>query len=395
MIDSGMTTSGSLDAARAFRRLRSVEFPWTAETTYLNNASIGPLPERTRRAIDAFTAKRTAPYQISDHDLATILADARNALARLINADTDEIALATNTSYGLNLAAAALPVAPGETVLVSDREFPANVYPWLQLRERGVRVELVPVTTEGFPDETLLLDRVRDPRVRLLAVSHVQFSNGYKVDLDALSAACREHDTYLVVDAIQALGQVPFDVKRTPVDVLACGCQKWLLSPWGSGFAYVRREIIERLRPPFAGWNSFAGTDDFSRLTTYDTTFQAGARRYEVGTLPFQDLTGVVQSVNLLLELGVERIAAYLDELRRPLVEAAADGAFELVSPTDGVHESAITCIRTAHPAESFHALRRAGVVSAFREGAIRLSPHCYNVIDEIERVVDILRGNA
>jgi selenocysteine lyase/cysteine desulfurase len=359
--DSNVGASAPSELAHAFVRLRNAEFPWTAEATYLNNASIGPLPERTRGVVDAFTAKRTAPYQLPDKELQGVLREARRTVARLLNADVEEIALATNTSFGLNIAATSLPIAPGETVLVSDKEFPANVYPWLLLRERGVDVELAPVSAEGWPSEGYLLERLRG--------------------------------TYLVVDAIQALGQVPLDVRQTPVDVLACGAQKWLLSPWGSGFVYVRRELIPTLKPVMAGWFSFEGTGDFSRLTEYNTTFLADARRFEAGTLPFQDVAGMAESIGMLLEFGIDRIAAYLRELRRPLLAAAAEGAIGLCSPTDEGHASSIVCVKTENVAESYHALRQAGVVGALREGSIRLSPHCYNTVDELERVVDILRG--
>ncbi len=376
-----------------FRRLRDTEFPWTAETTYLNNASIGPLPERTRRVIDAFTAKRAAPHLLRDRDLEAVLADARATAARFIKADVDEIALATNTSFGLNVAAGALPIKPGETVVVSDREFPANVYPWLMLEQRDVDVEIAPTSREGWPSEEYLMERLRDPRVRVLAISCVQFASGYRADLGRLGAACRENGTFLVVDAIQALGQMPFDVTETPVDILSAGAQKWLLSPWGSGFFYVRRELIERLQPALAGWMAFEGSDDFSHLTDYNPTFRHDARRFELVTLPFQDMAAMTESLKLLLELGADHIAAYLREVRRPLLEAAARGDLEITSPVDGVHESSIICVRTERLVESYHALKQAGVVGALREGSIRFSPHCYNTVEEMERVVEILRG--
>jgi len=217
-----------------FRALRAAEFPWTADTVYLNNASIGPIPERTRRALDEFTAKRTAPHLLPDRELQAGLQAARAAVARLLNAEPAEIALATNTSYGLNLAARALPLARGDVVVVSDREFPANVYPWLLLKKQGIQVELAPCTPEGWPDEDFLVERLHDPRVRVLAVSFVQFSNGYRADLARLGAACRANGTFLVVDGIQGVGSSVLDVRETPIDILACGGQKWLLSPWGS-----------------------------------------------------------------------------------------------------------------------------------------------------------------
>jgi cysteine desulfurase/selenocysteine lyase len=377
--------------ADRFAELRGVEFPWAADVTYLNNASIGPLPERTRQVLDAFTARRAQPHLLSDPELQRMLADARAAAARLINAHVDEIALAPNTTVGVNTAAGSLPVRPGETVLVSDREFPANVYPWLMLRERGIEVELARTTPEGWPDEEYLLERLRDPRVRVLAISHVQFSNGFRADLDALGAACRANGTYLVVDAIQGLGQCPLDVRRTPVDVVACGAQKWLLSPWGAGFVWVRRELIGELRPPMAGWMAFEGTDDFTQLTDYRTTYRADARRFEVGTLPFQEMHAMRVSLELLLELGIEHIAGYLRGLTQPLLDAAESGTYAVTSPTDETHRSAIVCVRTADVPATHRALREAGVICVMREGSIRLSPHWYNTAGEMERVREIL----
>ena len=374
-----------------FRALRAAEFPWTADTVYLNNAAVGPIPERTRRALDEFTAKRTAPHLLPDRELLAGLQAARAAVARLLNADPAEIALATNTSHGLNAAARALPLAPGDVVLVSDREFPANVYPWLLLRKRGVEVELAPCTPEGWPDEDYLVERLHDPRVRVLAISFVQFAHGFREDLARLGAACRANGTFLVVDGIQGIGNSVLDVRETPVDVLACGGQKWLLSPWGSGFVYVRRELITALEPAVTGWMAFEGTDDFSRLTEYNPTFRADARRFEMVTLPYQDFYGMTASVTLLAELGVEDIAQYTRALHEPVLRWADEHGVPVVSPRDDAHRSAIVCLAPPHPAEAYHALKRARVVCSLREGAIRLAPHCYNTMEEMERVLDVL----
>jgi selenocysteine lyase/cysteine desulfurase len=378
----------SLDA------LRAAEYPWADATTYLNHASIGPIPASTQHAIDAVEAGRREPARFVDRELLDVLRSARRAVADLIGAASGEIALAPNTSYGINVAAQSLPLGAGDCVLVPDGEFPANVYPWLLLRRRGVTVELVPRTPEGWPDEERLLERVAgDARVRAVAVSLVQFASGYRVDLDRLAAACRERGVFLVVDAIQALGQWPFDVRRTPVDLLACGAQKWLLGPWGSGFLYVRRELVRELSPAFAGWMAFRGTDDFTRLTDYDATFHDDARRFEMVTLPFQDMAGMTASVRLLLGIGVERIARHLRALREPLAAAAARGRFTVASPTDGAHDSGIWCVRPPDLQAALARLREARVICAVREGSIRLSPHWYNTMDEVARVAELLEA--
>ncbi len=227
--------------------------------------------------------------------------------------------------------------------------------------------------------------------MRVLAVSFVQFSNGYRADLKKLGAACRANGTYLVVDGIQGVGNSVLDVHETPVDILACGGQKWLLSPWGSGFVYVRKELIPTLEPTITGWMAFEGTDDFSRLTEYNPTFRADARRFEMITLPFQDFVGMTASLGLLLEIGVRDIAEVTRAAHEPVLRWAQDNGVRIVSSLEERHRSAILCVAPAKSAEAFHAVKRARIVCSLREGAIRLSPHVYNTLEEMEKVVEVL----
>ena len=383
--------SARAPASYDVRALREAEFPWADRCVYLNHASTGPLPQRARRAIEEFTAQRAAAFRLNDLRLQGVLNDARLRAARLIHADVGEIALTTNTSYGLNLAARMLPLEPDDVVLVSDGEFPANVFPWRQLADKGVRMELLPVTGDGWPDEALMLERMRDQRVRVLAISHVQFHTGYRANLARLGSAARASGTWLVVDAIQALGQVAFDVRETPVDILACGAQKWLLSPWGSGFCYVRRELVTRLEPPFAGWSAFQGTDNYSSLCDYGGPLRDDARRFELITLPFQDMLGMSYALDLLDQIGIERIEAHLAELGAPVLDWAARRGVRVVSPR-GARSSGMVCLAARDLAPDVaDQLREAGIVASVREGALRLAPHCYNTLEEMERVADAL----
>ncbi len=368
------------------------EFPLVADTTYLDAASIGPVPARSLRALDAFNARRTTPHLLSKDEQFGILDRGRALVARLLGATAGEIALATNTSFGLNLAARALPLAPGDVVLASRREFPANVYPWMKLADSGIELELAPCTPEGWPDEAHVLARMRDPRVKVLAVSLVQFSNGYKVNLERLSQASRETDTWLVVDAIQGIGHEPIDLSAVEVDILACGAQKWLLSPWGSGFLYVRKGILDRLRPPFAGWMAFRGTDDFNHLTDYDPTWRDDARRFELITLPYQDFAAMNASLDLLLEIGIPAIAAHLRDLPRPLLDLADRHGWQVTSPR-GAAATPITCLRVPEAARVHSALRAEHVICSLREGGLRFSPHIYNTMEDMERTADLLRS--
>jgi selenocysteine lyase/cysteine desulfurase len=358
---------------------------------YLNNASTGPLPERTRLALEEFNRRRAEPSRLPDRDVFAMLDHSRALVGELIGAEPEEIALSVNTGFGLSLAARALPLKPGEIVLGSDREFPANVYPWMRLREGGITFERIPTTPEGWPDEARLLERLKDPRVRVLAISWVQFSNGYMVDLARLSEATRAADVFFVVDAIQGVGQVPLNLRRTPVDVLACGGQKWLLSPWGSGFTYVRRELITRLSPAVTGWMAFEGTDDFSRLTRYDDRLRGDARRFELVTLPYQEFAGMNVSLELLRSIGVDRIRDHLRGLHRPILEWADRAGAPVTSPADG-HGSGILCIAPPAVDQVFRRLKAARIICSLREGMIRLSPHFYNSTEDMERVVEELQ---
>jgi selenocysteine lyase/cysteine desulfurase len=370
--------------------VRAAEFPWADETLFLNHASIGPIPERSRRALERYQRDRAAAHRLTEDHLNGVLHRSRSLVARLIGADPTEIALATNTSYGLNLAARMLPLAPGDRVLVSRGEFPANVFPWRALGELGIELELVPTNHHGWPDEATLLERIQDPEVRVLALSMVQFHTGYLADLAALAEACRASDTYFVVDAIQGIGQVPIDLREIQVDVLACGAQKWLLSPWGSGFVYDRRDLIPQVTPPFAGWTAFEGTDDYRRLTSYDGDWLPDARKFELITLPFQDFLGMNEALELFLELGVDSIRAHLIEIGAPIYHWAERRSVRVTSPV-GRHQSGIVAVAPPDVDLVFDRLTAAGVVASLREGSIRLSPHCYNTIDEMARVADLL----
>ena len=374
--------------------LRQREFPWAArgERRYLNNASTGPLPERTVQAVGDAIRMRAEPYRLHDDDLFAILARARALSARLIGAAPAEIALSVNTTYGLNIAAQALPLVAGDVVLAFDREFPANIYPWMALEEaKGVMLRLVPCAN-GLPDEDELVRRLDDARVRVVAVSWVSFASGARVDLARLGRLCRERGIYFVVDAIQGVGATPLDVHECQIDILACGGQKWLLSPWGTGFTYVREALVQQLRPVTVGWMAVRGSDDFTRLVDYDLTWRDDARRFEVITLPFHDFAGFNASLGLLFELGIDAVAAHVAALATAIVTAAAAHAeLVLATPAQPAARAGIVSVRPRDAAAASARLERVGITHTVREGAIRLSPHCYNTLDEVERAVAAL----
>ncbi|MBX3133919.1 MAG: aminotransferase class V-fold PLP-dependent enzyme [Gemmatimonadaceae bacterium] len=376
--------------------IRAREYPWEArgEAVHFDHASIGVIPQRARDAVAAYNDKRAEMHAMRAEDFFPQLDRSRALVAQLIGASADEIALTTNTSWGVNLAAYALPLGPGDTVLGSEGEFPANVYPWMAAaKQRGFTFELVPM--QGFAvDESEILRRIEtDARVKGVALSWVSFWTGYRIDAKAIGTACRKRGVWFAMDSIQGLGACALDVRDVPVDIVSNGAQKWLCSPWGAAFAYVRRELIAQLEPPAAGWLSQATAGDFAKFLDYDPAWRDDAQRFEVGSLPIQDFVGMNATLELLLAIGPAAIEDYLGGLTGELWNLASslDGA-TVLTPPERERRAGIVAFRTRDVAGDSARLRQAGVVHSVREGAIRLAPHFHNLPDDLMPVMDALR---
>jgi cysteine desulfurase/selenocysteine lyase len=389
-----MTTIADSTALLDVAALRAAEFPWmlSGEQAYLNNAGIGPLPARTVRALDEFNRLRAEPYRLTQAYQFGMLSRARELSARLIGATPGEIALMVNTTYGINVAARCLPLVAGDVILTVDREFPANVLPWMALERDGIEYRRLPCVND-WPDEEALLDAIaNEPRAKVVTVSWVSFASGYRVDLARIGAACRARGLVFVVDGIQALGAFPVDVAACNIDIFACGAQKWLLSPWGTGFVYIRRELVRQLDPNPVGWMAPKGTDDFSKMLDYHLDWRDDARRFEVITLPFQDFCGYNASVGLLLELGIDRIARHVEGLVTDAIAWAGAHGLRVATPADPARRAGVVGIVPAGEAKAASKrLVGAGVSHAVREGAVRLSPHCFSTAQDMMRALEIL----
>ncbi|HEX5075723.1 MAG TPA: aminotransferase class V-fold PLP-dependent enzyme [Gemmatimonadaceae bacterium] len=378
----------------AIHALRAREFPWTVagDQIFLNHASTGPLPQRAVERIQALTALRAQPWRYTTEMQFGELADARVRCARLIGAEPREIALTVNTSYGLNLAARALPFEPGDIIVTSDREYPSNIYPWMELEvARGVKLERIPCAGM-LPDEEAILATLDRPRVRCVVLSWVSFATGYRIDIERIGRACRERGIWFVLDAIQGVSAAPLDVRSTPVDIVACGAQKWLLAPWGSGFVWLRPDLVDSLRPVDVSWMATRCSDDFTRLTDYDFTYREDARKFEVITLPYQDFAGLNESLDVFFEVGLETVYERVERLTGRIVDwALGTAGVRLVTPPERERRAGIVAVAPHDPAAASERLARAGVIHSLREGAIRLSPHFYNTEEEIDAALELL----
>ena len=374
--------------------IRRTEFPWTttSNVAYLNHAGTGPLPERTVRALHDWDRVRAEPWKNTAKEQFGVLARSRELCARMIGATPDEIAMMVNTTYGINVAASSIPLRTGEVVVTPDREFPANVYPWMALAERrGLTYRRVPCVN-GLADEASLIRALDEPGVRVLSVSWVSFETGLKLDLQQLGAACHERGIYFVVDAMQGVGAAPIDVHACHIDFLACGGQKWLLSPWGTGFLYVRRELIRELVPHTVSWMAVKNSEDFTRLCDYELNWFDDARRFEMITLPYQEFAGLNASLELFESVGWTTVYNLVAERADQLVRLAqANKNLSLVTPADPARRAGVIAVRPADPVAASKRLFANGVPHALREGMLRLAPHFYTSPDEIDRALSLL----
>lgn len=359
---------------------------------YLNSAATGPLPSRTLKVIAEEARLRAEPWRYGPELQFATLDRSRELAARLVNGRPEEIVLTVNTSFGINLAARSLPLEPGDVVVGSDRDFPANVYPWMSLeRSRGVIYRQVPAPNRLF-DEDALIAALDEPRVKVLAISWVSFESGARLDLERLGRACRERGIYLVLDAIQGLGVLQLDVRTTPVDIVSCGAQKWLCAPWGTGFTWVRRELVETLEPTFTGWMSVEGSEDFTKMLDYSLKYRRDGRRFELCTLPYQDFAAFNASLEVLLEAGKDAIEERVSDLTQLIVDWA-DGteSARLVTHSERGRRSGVMAVVPRDASAASSRLNAAGVVHSLREGAIRLSPHFFTPRAHVVRALELL----
>ncbi len=331
---------------------------------------------------------------------------ARPAVAKLIHAEEDEIALVESTSHGLALAADAIPLAPGDRVLLSDLEFLEVAVPWTQKKRDGIEIDVVPnrkgeVRAEDFADRLT-------SRTRVIALSSVQWTNGYRCDLGAFSRLCRDRGVWLVVDAIQQLGAIPLDVCRTPVDILACGGHKWLNAPFGCGFLYIRREVLPRLKSPLpgylsvqdppGGWGEYFQTPAITPVRDYD--FVSSARRYEHGgTANYPGAVGLAASLKMMDDLGHENIAAYIYSLTDQLISGLEKLGLEIVTPRAHESRSGIVTFSVGSAADNVELMNRllerkilVSVRYTSHVGGVRVSCHFYNSEEDIERLLAELK---
>lgn len=362
------------------------QFPITRTKVFLNHAAESPLPKPVADTITKYVQGLSTFGATSEPD-----DGGKPLFARMIGAKPEEIAFIENTSVGLNIASNVLRYPQGSKIVTTDLEYPSVVYPWLR-KGMGVKVHYVKNV-----DGRILLDDVEkavDDRTVALALSHVEYVNGFRNDLHALSEIAHEHGSYLIVDAIQSAGAIPIDVKRDGVDFLSASCYKWLLGPAGAGYLYVKEQLIEELQPPFVGWASVKqeifNTEDSWNIRSLNLSETAS--RFEIGSPSFISLVGAREAMKLLLDFGIDRIEKRILKLTGQLISAVKNFGLRLQTPEEPLCRSGIVNFKTNEPGKEVKHLRHRGIVVSARGNGIRVSPHFYNTEEEIDKFIDEVR---
>ncbi len=364
--------------------LYRAEFPVTKELIYLNHAAVAPLCARAANAMK-WLADDALQYGSLHYDRWMAgYEKLRSATARLINAEPGEIAIVKNTSEGVATVALGLDWHPGDRIIAFKEEFPANYFPWLRLVEKGMQITWLSIY------DSLEVIAAALPGARLLAISYVNYLSGYRVDLNAIGQLCRRHDCFFFVDAIQGMGAFPINVQEANIDALAADGHKWMLGPEGNGVLYVRRDRLDQIEPIEFGWTNVAGYADYA---SRDMALRHDAGRYECGTLNTIGCFGQAAALDLLLEVGVERIATAVASLADQIYEGVRAKNYEVL--VERTPETSAGIVSFRHPEIDSRVivskLRENRITAAPRQGWVRTSPHFYLSADDIAQMLDLL----
>ena len=367
-------------------------FPVTRTKRFFAHGGVTALPAYVADAMcEHIRVGSENPQEFAD--VLRDIKSARRVCAELIGAGADEIALLGPTSLGLSLFANGIEWKAGDEVLCYADDYPANVYPWLDLRRRGVEVRLLRTERPGEITPELVANALSSG-TRLVALASCHFFSGYRIDVDAIGQLLHERGVLFSLDAIQTVGAFPVDVQH--VDFLSADAHKWMLGPLAIGIVYVKKQHFELCRPTLLGaWN--VHSPNF--LTQEEVKFVPTAQRYEPGVLNIAGIYGMKASLERFLAVGMDRIGARLLELKAYLVAGLEDLGFQVLGPTTGPNaSSSTTFFHPTRPAEElFSKLETAGVVCSLRydrtqRAYLRFSPHFYNTEAELEAALSLLR---
>jgi selenocysteine lyase/cysteine desulfurase len=360
------------------------QFPVTSRFIYVNHAAVAPVSRRVADAMSRLAQDVCLSGSFHYDQWLETYEGVRVAAARLMNASRDEIAIVKNTSEGIAIVANGFNWKTGDKVVAFREEFPANYFPWSRLEERGVNVEWL-----SIEDPLEAVERAA-AGARLLAVSHVNYLSGLRIDLHAFGELCKRQGCLFFVDAIQGLGAFQIDVRACRIDALAADGHKWLLGPEGCGVLFVRKDLQDSIDPVEFGWTNVAGYADYA---SRDSTLRPDAARYECGTLNTIGCYGLRSAIEFLLEVGIDAIEQRIRELTDHLATGVERKGYEILGRRTPETASGILSFRKpgADARAIVRDLKTKNIIAAPRQGWIRTSPHFYLLPEEMDRIVAAL----
>ena len=374
-----------------------IQFPLDEGLIYLNHAAVSPWPQEAVDAVTRFAQQNLHRGSWHYPEWLETERELKGQLQQLINAPScDEIALVKNTSEALSIIAYGLDWQSGDSIVIPVGEFPSNRMVSEYLADKGVRGIQVPLDSNSSPEQALI--EAIDASTRLLAVSSVQYHNGFRLNLDVLGQACRDREVLFCVDAIQSLGALAFDVQACQADFVAADGHKWMLGPEGLALLYCRADLLPHLNLHQYGWHM---AEDIGNFERQDWLPASSARRFECGSPNMLSIHALNASLALLFAVGIETVEAHILERTRRIQDFLQQNAaeFESLSCTDEQRQSGIVTFkpRRGDVEPLFNALSEHKVFCALRGGGIRLSPHFYTPMDRLEwffeLLLDLVRG--
>lgn len=367
------------------------EMPIVRQYSFLDHAAVAPVSGRAAAAMRRYLDEATS-HGYARGGLFPESKHVRLSAAKLLNCHPEEIAFTKNTSEGISFVANGLQFSHGDNIVTAAAEFPANVYPWMNLRDAGVRLKVVPEDKGRIPLDRLI--ELIDDRTRLVAISSVQFASGFRTDMAALGQACQERGVLFCVDAIQSLGCVPIDVRAMKIDFLSADGHKWLLGPEGAGIFFCRHELLGLLRPSTVGWLT---VKDSMSFCDYKLDFRDDARRFDSGSYNLVGLWGLGASIDWLLEIGLDNVWQRVQMLTDRLATGVQAKGYRIASSREPSEASGIVAFvsdQHDHTRIVNHLRQEYRTVIAAREGRLRASPHFYNTEEEIDQLIEHLPGH-
>ena len=368
------------------------EFSDLSPLVYLDCAYQGPFPRVTVERLHQAIELKSHPDRLKAPEYFRLPERVRARIARLTGAEAKEIAITNSATQGIGIAATGLELGAGDEVVVASSNFPSNFFTWLHLRRKGVTVKIIH-PAEG----ELALDQVvaeLTPRTRVLALDWVNYSTGYRIDLASFGSLIHDRGGIFVVDGTQGVGANNLDLHALPVDVMACAAYKWLLGPYGTGFAYVARDLLDKLDLSIINWYSLEGAEDFDSLPTEEFRLIHDARIFDAGeTGNFINLHGLEASLELVEGVTIRTVNGHCRGLLHRLEEGLRTLGYTLSAASLPNHESTILGFHASThgaTAELHQRLSANHIAVSLRHGMIRVSPYLYNDEADIDRLLEI-----